>query len=128
LPNCSSLASHITSCQAKGKIVTLSLGGASGSVGFQSDAQATTFAQTIWNLFLGGSSSTRPFGSAILDGCVVRFGNIFFTLVINSPLRVDLDIEDGGSTGYVAFVNKIRSLANGASKQYVHVKFSWCSI
>ena len=24
----------------------------------------------IWNLFLGGSSSTRPFGSAVLDGCV----------------------------------------------------------
>jgi chitinase len=26
----------------------------------------------IWNLFLGGSSSTRPFGAAVLDGCVCR--------------------------------------------------------
>ncbi|KAK7058309.1 Chitinase 2 [Paramarasmius palmivorus] len=99
LPNCASLASDIKACQAKGKVVTLSLGGATGSVGFSSDDQATTFAQTIWNLFLGGSSSTRPFGDAVLDG-------------------VDLDIEGGSSDHYAAFVNKIRSLANGASKKY----------
>lgn len=48
--------------------MTLSLGGAGGSVGFQSDAQAQALADTIWNLFLGGSSSTRPFGDAVLDG------------------------------------------------------------
>ncbi|KAF7306627.1 Glycoside hydrolase family 18 protein [Mycena indigotica] len=99
LPNCASLASDIQTCQSKGKLVTLSLGGATGGVGFSSDDQGTAFAQTIWNLFLGGSSSTRPFGSAVLDG-------------------VDLDIESGGGTGYVAFVNKIRSLASGASKKY----------
>ncbi|KAF9474305.1 class III chitinase [Pholiota conissans] len=99
LPNCSSLASDITTCQAKGKIVTISLGGATGAVGFTSDAQATSFAQTIWDLFLGGSSSTRPFGAAILDG-------------------IDLDIEGGGSTYYNTFVNKIRSLSSGASKKY----------
>ncbi|KAJ7071519.1 class III chitinase [Mycena amicta] len=99
LPNCQSLATDIQFCQSKGKLVTLSLGGAGGGVGFSSDAQGTAFAQTIWNLFLGGSSSTRPFGSAVLDG-------------------VDLDIENGGSTGYIAFVNAIRSLASGASKKY----------
>ncbi|KAI3622797.1 glycoside hydrolase family 18 protein [Moniliophthora roreri] len=99
LPNCASLAADIKSCQANGKVITLSLGGATGSVGFSSDDQATTFAQTIWNLFLGGSSSTRPFGDAILDG-------------------VDLDIEGGNSDHYATFVNKIRSLASGASKKY----------
>ncbi|KAF9014997.1 class III chitinase [Cyathus striatus] len=99
LPNCAALASDITTCQSKGKIVTLSLGGATGAVGFQSDAQATQFAQTIWNLFLGGSSSTRPFGNAVLDG-------------------VDLDIEGGTSTYYATFVNEIRSLSAGASKRY----------
>ena len=52
----------------KGKIVTLSLGGAGGGVGFTDDTQGQSFADTIWNLFLGGSSSTRPFGSAVLDG------------------------------------------------------------
>lgn len=99
LPDCSKLASDITTCQAKGKLVTISLGGATGSVGFASDAQGVTFANTIWNMFLGGTSSTRPFGSAVLDG-------------------VDLDIEGGGGVGYVAFVNQIRSLSSGASKRY----------
>ena len=99
LANCQFMANDIKTCQANGKIVTLSLGGATGALGFSSDAQAVTFAQTIWDLFLGGSSSTRPFGNAVLDG-------------------IDLDIEGGGTTGYVAFVNKIRSLASGASKKY----------
>ncbi|KAJ7042588.1 class III chitinase [Mycena alexandri] len=99
LPNCSKLATDITACQSKGKLVTISLGGATGSVGFSSDAQGTAFAQTIWNLFLGGTSSTRPFGTAVLDG-------------------VDLDIEGGGGVGYAAFVNEIRSLSAGASKRY----------
>jgi chitinase len=68
LPNCSFLASDIQKCQAKGKMVTLSIGGSYGVVGFVSKSQAKEFANAIWNLFLGGSSSTRPFGSAILDG------------------------------------------------------------
>ncbi|KAL5495977.1 CHT2_3 [Sanghuangporus vaninii] len=99
LPNCSALASDIQTCQAAGKIVTLSIGGATGAVTLTSDSQAETFADNIWNIFLGGSSSTRPFGSAVLDG-------------------IDLDIEGGGTTNYVAFVNRIRSHAAGASKQY----------
>lgn len=66
--NCGWLAPDIETCQSKGKIVTLSLGGAGAGVGFQSDSQAQAFADEIWNLFLGGSSSTRPFGGAVLDG------------------------------------------------------------
>ncbi|KAK0208471.1 class III chitinase [Desarmillaria ectypa] len=99
LPDCSLLATDITTCQAKGKIVTLSLGGTTGSVGFSSDAQAVQFANTIWNLFLGGTSDARPFGSAILDG-------------------VDLDIEGGTSSSYSMFVNELRALASSASKRY----------
>ncbi|KZS93070.1 class III chitinase [Sistotremastrum niveocremeum HHB9708] len=99
LPNCGFLASSIQACQAKGKIVTLSLGGASGNNVFSSDAQAQSFADQIWNIFLGGSSSTRPFGSAVLDG-------------------VDLDIEGGGSSSFPAFVNQLRSHFSGASKKY----------
>ncbi|KAJ7648648.1 glycoside hydrolase superfamily [Mycena polygramma] len=93
------MAADIQTCQAKGKIVTLSMGGATGGAIFTGDDQAEAFAETIWNLFLGGTSDTRPFGDAVLDG-------------------VDLDIEGGASTGYAAFVTKIRSLADGASKQY----------
>ncbi|KAJ6542364.1 glycoside hydrolase superfamily [Mycena vulgaris] len=98
--SCASLAAGIQACQAAGKLVTLSLGGGgtSGAV-FSDDTAATNFATTIWNNFLGGSSSHRPFGSAVLDG-------------------VDLDIESGPSTGYAAFAARIRALSANASKQY----------
>ncbi|KAI0639124.1 class III chitinase [Trametes polyzona] len=99
LLDCSFMASDIQTCQSKGKILTLSLGGGGASVGFQSDSQAESYADTIWNDFLGGSSSTRPFGNAVLDG-------------------VDLDIEGGPTTGYAAFVTRLRSHFNGASKKY----------
>ena len=68
MPDCSFLASDIQFCQSKGKIVTISLGVAYVSNTFSSDSQASSFGDTRWNLFLGGSSSTRPFGSAVLDG------------------------------------------------------------
>ncbi|KAK7032983.1 carbohydrate-binding module family 5 protein [Favolaschia claudopus] len=104
LANCQFLEAGIKACQAAGKIVTLSIGGASGAATFSSDAQGTQFADTIWNLFLGGSSSTRPFGSAVLDG-------------------VDLDIEGGGSTGFVAFVRQLRTHTNSASKPEYHIEY-----
>jgi chitinase len=68
LLDCSFLAQDIQTCQAKGKIVTLSIGGASSGISLVSDSQAKQFADAIWNIFLGGSSSTRSFGSAVLDG------------------------------------------------------------
>ena len=71
LPNCAFLAKDIKTCQSKGKIVTLSLGGATGAAGFSSAAQAASFGDTIWNVFLGGKNGTRPFGDAELDGYVV---------------------------------------------------------
>lgn len=99
LLNCSFLASGIETCQAAGKIVTISLGGATGSNGFANDTEAAAYAQTIWDLFLGGSSSTRPFGSAILDG-------------------IDMDIEGGSQTGFVSFLSALRALMDGGSKPY----------
>ncbi|KAG6916194.1 hypothetical protein DXG01_008076 [Tephrocybe rancida] len=116
LANCQFLAADIKACQAKGKIITLSLGGATGAATFSSDAQAQTFADTIWNLFLGGSSSTRPFGTAVLDGFVLVFCCMAAT--IDDLPSIDLDIEGGGSTGFAAFVTRIRSHASGASKPY----------
>lgn len=99
LLNCSFLASDIEFCQAAGKIVTISLGGATGSVGFTSDSEGAAYAQTIWDLFLEGSSSTRPFGSAVLDG-------------------IDMDIEGGTQTGFVSFLTALRTLMDGGSKPY----------
>jgi chitinase len=99
LADCSFMAPQIEACQKNGKIVTLSLGGADSEPGFSSNSQAEAFADLIWNSFLGGSSPTRPFGSAVLDG-------------------VDLDIESGSPSGYAAFVKQIRAHAKGANKQF----------
>ena len=68
LSNCTFMESDIEYCQSKGKLVTLSLGGADSVVGFTNASQAEDFADTIWNSFLGGSSDVRPFGKAVLDG------------------------------------------------------------
>ncbi|RCH91182.1 Chitinase 1, partial [Rhizopus azygosporus] len=133
LLSCPAVGADIKKCQDKGVKVILSLGGAAGVYGFTSDAQGQQFAQTIWNLFGGGNSDTRPFGDAVIDG-------------------VDLDIEGGSSTGYVAFVNALRqkfssnfligaapqcpfpdailgSVLNSASFDYVNVQFynNYCS-
>lgn len=99
LPNCTFLSSDIQTCQNAGKIVTISLGGATGGASFADDAEGETFAQIIWDLFLGGTSNTRPFGDAILDG-------------------IDMDIEGGSQTGFTAFLTTLRQLMNGGSKPY----------
>ncbi|KAJ1928184.1 Chitinase 1, partial [Linderina pennispora] len=83
LLHCPDMAKDIKLCQSKGKAVVLSMGGAAGSYGFSSDAQATAFADTVWNKFFKGTDSQRPFDDAVLDG-------------------IDLDIEGGGATGYKA--------------------------
>ena len=51
--------------------MTISLGGDGASNLFSSDSQASQFADKLWNLFLGGSSNTRPFGNVVLDGYVL---------------------------------------------------------
>jgi len=99
LADCSFLETDIKACQAKGKLVTLSLGGGTSKVGLSSDSEANSFAENIWNMFLGGNSNIRPLGNAVLDG-------------------LDLDIESGSPAHYATFVNKIRSLATGANKRY----------
>ena len=88
---CPAIGDAVQICHDHGKRVLLSLGGAAGSYGFASDAQAEQFAQTAWDMFLGGASAVRPFGAVALDG-------------------VDLDIEGGSTVGYSAFVTRLREL------------------
>ncbi|KAJ1880549.1 Chitinase 1, partial [Kickxella alabastrina] len=68
LLHCPQIAEDIKYCQSKGKIVILSMGGASGSYGFSSDAQAKDFADTVWGMFFKGTADKRPFDDAVLDG------------------------------------------------------------
>ncbi|KAI4328511.1 hypothetical protein L6164_020861 [Bauhinia variegata] len=75
---CTGLSSDIKSCQAKGIKVLLSLGGGAGSYEIASTQDAQNVATYLWNNFLGGQSSSRPLGPAVLDG-------------------IDFDIEGGSN-------------------------------
>ncbi|CUM65542.1 uncharacterized protein PRCAT00003188001 [Priceomyces carsonii] len=100
LLHCSDIGSDIKSCQAKGIKVLLSMGGASGTYGFDSDSEAETFATTLWNKFAGGSDDERPFDDAVVDG-------------------FDFDIENNQQTGYTALADKLRDYFDGdSSKTY----------
>ncbi|KAK4415642.1 Acidic endochitinase [Sesamum alatum] len=65
---CTGLSSDIKSCQAKGVKVMLSIGGAAGSYYLTSTQDARQVATYLWDNFLGGKSSSRPLGDAVLDG------------------------------------------------------------
>nr|ABW75909.1 class III chitinase [Bambusa oldhamii] len=78
---CTGLSSDIQTCQTQGVKVLLSLGGGSGGYGLSSTDDAQSVATYLWDNFLGGSSSSRPLGAAVLDG-------------------IDFDIETGNSAHY----------------------------
>jgi chitinase len=99
LLRCNAIATGVGACQAAGKRVLLSIGGGTGSTGFLSDADGQQSAQAVWDIFLGGQSSIRPFSGATLDG-------------------VDLDIEGGGSIGTVTFVRTLRALMDQSGRKY----------
>ncbi|KAI4085913.1 MAG: hypothetical protein LQ344_008027 [Seirophora lacunosa] len=93
LLRCPALESDIQTCQTLGKKVLLSLGGAEATTAFSSDAQATTFATQLWDLFGaggGGNQAMRPFGRAVLDG-------------------FDVDNEDHSTAFYSTFVSALRA-------------------
>lgn len=99
-----SLMPAIQKCQANGKLVLLSMGGAKdyADVTLNSDGQGEQMADMLWNLFLGGTKQPelRPFGSAILDG-------------------LDFDNESGKSTGYQAMATRLRSyFATDSNRRY----------
>ena len=69
--NCDNIASSIPICQAAGIKVILSLGGAAGAYSLQSQADAQTIGQNLWDAYgngQGNSSVPRPFGTAFVNG------------------------------------------------------------
>ncbi|KAF9577985.1 Chitinase 1, partial [Lunasporangiospora selenospora] len=103
LLHCPKVAQDIKYCQSQGKIVQISIGGASGSYAIPDAASGLAFADKIWDMFLGGSAQNRPFNDAILDG-------------------VDLDLEAGQNDGYVAFIQNLRgkfASVGGGRKYYI---------
>ncbi|KAL1870817.1 hypothetical protein VTK73DRAFT_2409 [Phialemonium thermophilum] len=99
----SSIVPAIQKCQAAGKPVLLSLGGYNADVTLANDDQGRQIANTLWNLFLGGTQnrSLRPFGDLKLDG-------------------FDLDNESHNPTGYLVMVQQMRAnFQNDTSKRYL---------
>jgi len=83
-------AAQVAQCQAAGKKVMLSVGGAKAysDTTIPDDEKASEVAGTIWDLFLGGGTrngranataqSIRPFGDAVLDGIgIALFPSLF---------------------------------------------------
>lgn len=66
--SCSSIGNDIAGCRSQSIKILLSLGGAIGSYSLSSAADAQQVADYLWNNFLGGTSNSRPFGNAVLDG------------------------------------------------------------
>ncbi|KAL9017751.1 MAG: hypothetical protein Q9185_004908 [Variospora sp. 1 TL-2023] len=100
LLKCPTLEADIQTCQSMGKKVLLSLGGAIATTAFSSDAQASTFATQLWDLFGDGEGergegSMRPFGRAVLDG-------------------FDVDNEDHSTAFYSTFVAALRAAMDTA--------------
>ncbi|KAM0897806.1 hypothetical protein ACQ4PT_022319 [Festuca glaucescens] len=90
---CENISKDIQSCQRRGVKVLLSIGGADGSYGLSSPGDARQVAMYLWNNFLGGTSSSRPLGDAVLDG-------------------IDFDIEYGGDKFWNNLASDIKKLGN----------------
>lgn len=104
LMDCTELASEIASCQQIGKKVLVSLGGYLANTSFVSDDQATSFAETLWNLFGAGTGDNpdiRPFGTdVVVDG-------------------FDIDNENHNTAYYETFATALRQqFSTDASKTY----------
>ncbi|KAJ1298538.1 hypothetical protein BS78_01G461100 [Paspalum vaginatum] len=84
------LTADIQGCQSQGIKVLLSLGGNGGSYGLTSTDDANSVAQYLWDSYLGGSGSSRPLGSAALDG-------------------IDLDIENGQPAHYDELASALKA-------------------
>lgn len=88
-------------CQAKGKTILLSIGGATyDEGGLPSADAAVSAAQVVWDAFgpvKTGSSTPRPFGDAVIDG-------------------FDLDFESPVSN-MVPFANALRRLMDGGESR-----------
>ncbi|KAI1139478.1 glycoside hydrolase family 18 protein [Hypoxylon sp. FL0543] len=72
------IGQEISQCQAAGKTILLSIGGATFTTGPSSPEQAQQLADQVWSMYGPGNGDNRPFGEAVVDG---------FDLDIEAPLQ-----------------------------------------
>ncbi|KAK3428587.1 acidic endochitinase [Eucalyptus grandis] len=97
---CTGLSSDIKSCQAGGVKVMLSIGGSAGSYYLASADDAKQVATYLWDNFLGGQSSSRPLGDAVLDG-------------------IDFDIEGGTTQHWDDLARSLSAYSSSGKKVYL---------
>jgi chitinase len=103
--DCDALASAINTCKSNGVKVILSLGGASGAYSLQSQSEAETIGQNLWEAYgnTANGSVPRPFGTTFVDGwdfdIESNSGNEYYQYMI-STLRSNF-ASDSGNTYYI---------------------------
>ncbi|ERM98251.1 acidic endochitinase [Amborella trichopoda] len=97
---CTGLSDDIRSCQKQGVKVLLSIGGGAGSYYLASSDDAKQVARYLWNNYLGGQSSSRPLGDAVLDG-------------------VDFDIEGGTNLHWDELARMLSGFSRRGKKVYL---------
>ncbi|CAM0876341.1 unnamed protein product [Alopecurus aequalis] len=97
---CASQSSNIKACQSRGVKVMLSIGGGAGDYYLNSSQDAKNVATYLWNNFLGGKSSSRPLGDAVLDG-------------------IDFDIEGGTPLHWDDLARYLKGYSNSARRVYL---------
>ena len=96
----SAVGPDVKYCQSKNILVLLAIGGGFGDYSLASKADSKAVADHIWDVYLGGRSTTttRPFGDAVLDG-------------------VDFDIEHGGSKHYDDLARYLKGYSSKGRKK-----------
>jgi chitinase len=116
--SCPGIEPGINICQAAGKKVLLSIGGAVPGTGYLKDAtSAKFFADFLWGTFgpydpaWATTGGVRPFGHASVDGFDFDIESFF------AVQPTDNGGQDAESWGYDLMVNELRSLytANGGT-------------
>ncbi|KAJ4843373.1 hypothetical protein Tsubulata_032679, partial [Turnera subulata] len=97
---CTIFSDQIKSCQQLGIPVLLSLGGGIGNYSLASKADAKNVADYLWNTFLGGKSTSRPLGDAVLDG-------------------IDFDIEQGSTLYWEDLARYLSKYSKPGRKVYL---------
>ncbi|CAM0883676.1 unnamed protein product [Alopecurus aequalis] len=92
-----SQSKDINACQRRGVKVLLSIGGGDGGYGLSSPGDASQVATYLWNNYLGGTSSSRPLGDAVIHG-------------------IDFDIELGGAMFWNNLATDLKNLGKNGRK------------
>lgn len=91
---CDDVATSITACQDAGVTVLISLGGSSGAYSLQSQEEAETIGQYLWDSYANSGNTTveRPFGDVFVNG-----------------FDFDIEVNDGSSQYYQYMISTLRS-------------------